>query len=147
MMRIRVISEPERGSMLRENRLSSYYEGQFFDLLREKKTFSDEASIQLLEYLHGEEAVRERWYSRVTPDGKPCLSAISQEAKYGLTVIENSRKGVYTELEEDFSELEVESRRGGSVSADSDLPLVWNAFAALDMDVLLAFRKKDFPCT
>ena len=143
-MRIRLISEPERGSMRQENRLSSYYEGHFFDLLREKGTFDDEASIQLLTYLHGEEAVTERWYSRVTPDGKPCLSAISQEAKYGLTVIENSRKGVYTEIEEDFTEFEVESRMEGSVSVDSGLPLVWNAFAALDMDILLVYRKKDF---
>ena len=144
MMRIRLISEPEWGSRRQENRLTSYDESCFFDLLREKGTFDDEASIQLLTYLHGEEAVRERWYSRVTPGGKPCLSAISQEAKYGLTVIANSRKGIYTEIEEDFTEFEVESRMEGSVSVDSGLPLVWNAFAALDMDILLVYRKKNF---
>ena len=143
-MRIRLISEPEWGSRRQENRLSSYDESCFFDLLREKGTFDDEASIQLLTYLHGAEAVAERWYSRVTPDGKPCLSAISQEAKYGLTVIANSRKGIYTEIVEDFTEFEVEARMEERVGADSGLPLVWNAFAALDMDILLVFRKKNF---
>ena len=143
-MRIRLISEPERGSMRQENRLSSYYEGHFFDLLREKGTFDDEASIQLLTYLHGEEAVTERWYSRVTPDGKPCLSAISQEAKYGLVVLEDSRNGVYTNLVKDFCAFEVEGRMNGVVGMGRDTPLVWDAFAAIDRDVLLTFRKKEF---
>lgn len=144
MIRVKLLSEPEYRKMWRtEPGCREYNESQFYDLLRKKGDFTDAESLTLLRHLHGEEAVAGKWYRRTTAGGKPCIPAISREAMYGLVVIENSRQGWYTALEQAFTDFEVEQRMGES-GGDHDNPLVWHVFAQLDMDILLTFRKKDF---
>ena len=118
MMRVRLLSEPEYRQMLREGTCREYRESNFYTLLREKGNFTDEASCSLLRTLHGDAAVEGKWYRRTTPEGKPCLPAISAEVKYGLTVIENSRQGVYTNFVEDFTPFEVQERMDGIAGAE-----------------------------
>ena len=144
MIRVKLLSEPEYHQMLQNGACREYSEGDFYELLREQGDFTDEASGQLLRTLHGNAAVEEKWYRRTTPEGMPCLPAISPEARYGLTVIANSRKGVYTNIENSFTTFEVEDRMEPTLGGDSDIPLVWDAFAAMDLDVLLVFRRKNF---
>ena len=145
MIRVRLLSEQDYLKLWQEEqRYRDYDESQFYDLLREKGDFTDEESLTLLRHLHGEAAVAGKWYCRTTPEGKPCLPAISRDAMYGLVVIENSRKGVYTPIEEAFTEFEVESRMEARFCGDHENLLVWQAFAALDMDILLTYRIKDF---
>ena len=144
MIRVRLLSEPEYREMWQESRCREYDERHFYDLLREKGDFTDEASRSLLRHLHGEAAVTGKWYARTTPEGTACLPALSPEAKYGLVVIENSRKGLYTNLCEAFAEYEVADRMNQNGADVPEIPLVWDAFAKLDMDILLLFRKKDF---
>lgn len=144
MIRVKLLSEPDYEQMCREQSCTVYRESDFFELLREKKVFSDVDSCRLLRLLHGDAAVEQRWYGLVTQEGKPCLPAISQEAKYGLTVIENSRRGVYTDIVDEFTEFQVEARMGDQSGRHGAIPLVWDAFAALEVDILLFFRKKDF---
>ena len=80
MMRVRLLSEPEYRQMLGKGTCREYREIHFYTLLREKGDFSDEASRRLLRILHGDAALEGKWYSRTTPEGKPCLPALSQEA-------------------------------------------------------------------
>ena len=144
MIRVKLLSEREYSQMLQERTCREYQTDSFYDLLRQKETFDDEDSCRLIRTLHGDNAVEGKWYRRTTPEGKPCLPAISAEVKYGLTVIENSRQGVYTNFVEDFSAFEVQERMDGIAGGRCDIPLVWDAFSALDMDVLLVYRRKDF---
>ena len=144
MIRVRLVSEPEYEKMRQERTCKEYCVDDFYDLLREKGDFTDGDSSLLLRTLHGEDAVTGKWYRRTTPPGAPCLPALSQEAKYGLVVLENSRNGVYTNLVKDLCAFEVEGRMDGAVGMRRDTPLVWDAFAAMDRDVLLTFRKKEF---
>ena len=144
MIRVRLVSEPEYEKMRQERTCKEYCVDDFYDLLREKGDFTDGDSSLLLRTLHGEDAVEGKWYRRTTPQGAPCLPALSQEAKYGLVVLENSRNGVYTNLVKDLCAFEVEGRMDGAVGMRRDTPLVWDAFAAMDRDVLLTFRKKEF---
>ena len=145
MMRVRLLSEQDFIKLCREEkRYMDYDERQFCELLREKGDFTDEESLTLLRHLHGEACVTGKWYRTVTADGRPCIPAISREAMYGLVVIENSRKGLYTPIKEDLSAFEGESRRGRTVGDDCVAPVVWKAFEELGMDILLTFRKKDF---
>lgn len=144
MMRVRLLSEPEFRQMLQEGTCREYRDSNFYTLLREKGDFTDEASCCLLRALHGDDAVEGKWYSRTTPEGKPCLPAISPEAQYGLVVVENSRNEIYTPIDNRFSAFEVQRRMESRASSRCSIPLVWDAFAALDMDILLVFRKKDF---
>lgn len=144
MMRVRLLSEPEYRQMLREGTCREYRESNFYTLMREKGDFTDEASCRLLRTLHGDAAVEGKWYSRTTPEGKPCLPALSPEAQYGLVVVENSRNGIYTPIDNRFCVFETQRRMEGRASSHCGIPLVWDAFAAMDMDILLVFRKKDF---
>ncbi|MBR5488741.1 MAG: hypothetical protein IKV72_03480, partial [Firmicutes bacterium] len=144
MIRVRLLTEPEYRTLWRtEPGFREYKERHFYDLLREKGDFTDAESLALLRHLHGEQAVQEKWYRRTTADGKPCIPAISREAMYGLVVIENSRHGRYTPLEEAFSDFEVEQRMEERMG-DHDNPVVWQAFAQMDIDILLTYRIKDF---
>ena len=147
MIRVKLLTEPAYHDLCwKEKRCRTYAPSAFYDLLREKGAFTDPESIALLRHLHGETAVTEKWYARTTTDGNPCISAISPEAMYGLVVIENSRNGLYTELEDAFTEFEVgirmDARSGGY--RHQRYPLVWTAFANLEMEILLTFRIKDF---
>ena len=144
MIRVRLLTEPEYRALLREKPgYRDYSESQFYHLLREKGDFTDVESLSLLCHLHGEEAVTGKWYRRTTADGKPCIPAISREAMYGLVVIQNSRQGRYTPLLETFTDYEVQERMEDHAMSDHVNPLVWQAFAQLDMDILLTFRLKD----
>lgn len=144
MIRVRLLTEPEYRALLREKPdYRDYTESRFYDLLREKGDFTDAESLALIRHLHGEEAVTGKWYCRTTADGKPCIPAISREAMYGLVVIENSRQGRYTPLLEAFTDYEVQERMEDNAMGDHVNPLVWQAFARLDMDILLTFRLKD----
>jgi len=145
MIRVKLLSEPEYRALVRERTAySEYHESQFYHLLREKGDFTDAESLAILRHLHGEEAVTGKWYRRTTAEGAPCIPAISSEAKYGLVVLENSRRGCYTPIVEAFTDFEVEYRMEESIGGTPVNPLVWQAFAKLDTDILLTFRKKDF---
>lgn len=145
MIRVRLLSEPEYRAMWQTDPgFREYNESQFYDLLREKGDFTDQESLALLRHLHGEQAVAEKWYRRTTSEGRPCIPAISPEAMYGLVVIENSRQGRYTPIEDAFAAFAVEQRMEQNSMGDPDIPLVWQVFAQLDMDILLTYRKKDF---
>jgi len=145
MIRVRLLTEPEYQTLCRDpRRYRDYSENQFYDLLREKGDFTDMESLFLLRHLHGEEAVTGKWYRRTTADGSPCLPAISPEAMYGLVVLSNSRQGRYTPIVDAFTAFEAECRMEEAVGGEHSIPLVWQAFARLDTDILLTFRKKDF---
>lgn len=168
MIRIKLLSEPEYKQALRriEHREPEYEKvlqgkeyceywkgefysrwGNFYHLLEEKGEFTDEASCAFLRYLHGEVAVREKLYSCVTPEGKARMPAISEEAQYGLVVIENSRRGFYTSFEPQVTEGNVHSLLQHVWEGPHPCPSVWEALASLDMDILLVFRQKDLsPC-
>lgn len=142
MMRVRLLSEPELCQM--GQKCADYCPSQYFDLLREKGDFNDPDSLLLLKTLHGDEAVEGKWYRRENRAGEPCLPAISPEAMYGLVVLENSRKGIYTIIPEEFTEDETEYRMERAAGRNRTWPLVWDAFAAMEREVLLAFRRKNF---
>jgi len=145
MIRVKLLSEPEYRALQKAQAVCSDYDAsQFYDLLRSKGEFTDAESLTLLRHLHGEEAAAGKWYRRTTADGTPCLPAISPEAMYGLVVIENSRNGRYTPMAGAFTAIETEIRMEESLGGSPVSPLVWQAFAQLDMDILLVFRKKDF---
>lgn len=145
MIRVRLLKEPEFRRMLREGTCAVYGEWQFARLLDKGRDFSDEASRALLRTLHGE-AMADKCCRRVTQAGKPCLPALSSEAKYGLTALANSADGVYTIMEERFFPYETGVRidRVGKFR-NCGYPMIWDVFAALDRDVLLALRAKDIP--
>ena len=145
MIRVKLLTEKAYKAMNAVRcRCREYDESHFYELLRQKVDFTDQESLALLRHLHGEAAVAGKWYRRTTADGKPCIPAISQEAKYGLVVIENSRNGIYTPIEEAFSSFDVGERMDDCMNDDHDNPLVWTAFAGMDMDILLTYRIKDF---
>lgn len=148
MIRVRLLSEREHRQLWRSDMgYRDYEESQFYDLLREKGDFTDAESLALLRHLHGDEAVTGKWYHRTTTDGKACLPAISREAMYGLVVIENSRKGIYTPMEDAFTDFEVEQRMEHNRMGGDVIPTVWQVFEQLDIDVLLTYRMKDFSFT
>ena len=145
MIRVRLLKEPEYRRMLREGTCAVYGEHQFCRLLDEGRDFFDEASRTLLRTLHGE-AMADKCCWRVTQAGKPCLPALSSEAKYGLTALANSADGVYTIMEARFFPYEtgVRINRMGKFR-NCGYPMLWDVFAALDQDVLFALRAKDIP--
>ena len=145
MIRVRLLKEPEFRRMLREGTCAVYGERQFARLLDEGRDFSDEASRALLRTLHGE-AMADKCCRRVTQAGKPCLPALSSEAKYGLTALANSADGVYTIMEERFFPYETGARLDHvGKFRNYGYPMLWDVFAALDQDVLFALRAKDIP--
>ena len=145
MIRVRLIKEPEYRQMLRERTCAAYEERQFARLLDEGRDFSDEASRTLLRTLHGD-AMADKCCQRVTQAGKPCLLALSSEAKYGLTVLAHTADGVYTIMEARFFPYETGVRLNHvGKFRNCGYPLIWDVFAALDRDVLLALRAKDIP--
>lgn len=146
MIRVKLLSEPEYSQMRKDGTCREYHEVDFYKLLQEQGDFSDEASCHLLRTLHGDAAVEGKWYRCITPEGKPCLPAISPEAKYGLTVIANSKRGVYTNLKEFLTFIEPESHMGRAWGGRTDSPLIWDAFAEMAIDILLVYRKKDLFC-
>lgn len=145
MIRVRLVSEPEYRRMLKEGICAVYGERQFARLLDQGRDFSDEASRALLRTLHGE-AMADKCCRRVTRAGKPCLPALSTEAKYGLTALANSADGVYTIMEARFFPYEtgVRINRMGKFR-NCGYPMLWDVFAALEQDVLFALRTKDIP--
>lgn len=110
-----------------------YYEEvkSFLDLLNgdaisEEKfpPFRDAESLRLIQEVDNAELVDGEWYAMVTPYGKTCLSALCSGTQYGLTVIDNSRKGLYTRY----------------------MPVgenVWKLLAELSMDILIAVTEDD----
>ena len=145
MIRVRLLKEPEYRRMLRERTCAAYEERQFARLLDEGRDFSDEASRTLLRTLHGD-AVADKCCRRVTQAGKPCLPALSSEAKYGLTVLAHTADGVYTIMEARFFPYETGARLDHvGKFRNCGYPMIWDVFAALDQDVLLALRAKDIP--
>lgn len=145
MIRVRLLKEPEYRRMLKEGTCAAYEERQFCRLLDQGRDFSDEASRALLRTLHGE-AMADKCCRRVTQAGKSCLPALSTEAKYGLTALENSADGVYTIMEARFFPYQTGSRLNHMGKfRNCGYPLIWDVFAALDRDVLFALRAKDIP--
>ena len=164
VIRIKLLSEPEYRQAMRrkEDRKAEYEEvlqgkeyheyykgdfcigsGDFYNLLMKKSEFTDEESCALLRYMHGEVAVRGKLYRGVTSDGKACMPLISEEAKYGLVLIENSRQGIYTTFEPQVTEENMYSISKYTYLDTCQCPSVWEALASLDMDIFLIFRKKD----
>lgn len=143
MIRVKLLDEKEYRA-LKNIGGRNYDPSDFFELLRQKGDFTDPESCALLCTLHGEEAVRGKWYRRTTPEGKPCLPAVSPEAQYGLVVIERSRQGLYTDIPREFQPFETMGRMERAVGSTPDVLYVWDALAELEMDILLYFRKRDF---
>lgn len=129
-------SEPKYEKVLQGKEYREYHKNDFYHLLRKKREFADEESCALLRYMHGEVAVREKLYRYVTPEGKACMPAISEETMYGLVLIENSRRGIYTSYEHEYN------RYYHFWDAEPS-PKVWDILDELGMDILLMFRKKD----
>ena len=109
-----------------DRKVRLYNENIFYSLLngdackKEKfAPFRDEESLRVITELDKATLVDGEWYAMVTPFGKTCLSALSSGAKYALTVIENSKHGIYTEF---------------SVVGDN----VWKLLSELDIDILIA---------
>lgn len=145
MIRVRLVSEPEYRRMLKEGTCAVYGERQFVRLLDQGRDFSDEASRALLRELHGD-TMADKCCRRVTQAGKPCLPALSSEAKYGLTALANSADGVYTIMEARFFPYETGARLDHvGKFRNYGYPMLWDVFAALDQDVLFALRAKDIP--
>ena len=126
MIRVRLLSDTDTNGTNRweGGETVPYEESLFYDLLREKGDFADAESLALLRHLHGEDAVTGKWYRRTTPEGRPCLPAISPEAKYGLVVIENSRKGLYTDLAVAFTDDKMQERIDDTYTGENENPTV-----------------------
>ncbi len=65
------------------------------------------------------------WYSYVSPFGRTCMSSLCGGTRYALTVIYNSRKGIYTAF--------------AGYGED-----IWQRLKSLDMDILVACRSDFF---
>lgn len=147
MIRVRMVTEPEYRDMREQVRV--YSEVDFYDLLLKggERAFQDPASQALIRGLHGTRAVEEKWCSKRTPEGKLCLPALSNEAKYGLVLLHNSAQGLYTLFDREFGEFEAMCRMEGAIGADQPKTLlVWDVLSRLEQDALIVFRKKDFDC-
>ncbi len=138
MIRVRLFSTSEmvNASVLSSSSETSYkvccYEvNSFYRILNgnawsKKKypPFRDKESIGLMKFVDGAELVENDWYSMVTYYGRTCLSALCSGTKYGLTVIANSKKGIYTTYKE--------------VGEN-----VFQYLQGLKMDILIAYKKED----
>lgn len=67
---------------------------------RDKKPpFRDEDSMRFIREIDRAEFVENDWYSVVTPFNRTCMTALCGGTQYALTVIHNSRRGIYTSVE------------------------------------------------
>ena len=137
MIRLRLCDFEDYVGTTARRILARWYtrERDFLDILNgnfweEEKfpPFRDAESAELICSIDKAEFVEGDWYSMVTPYGRTCLSALSSGTKYGLTVISNSRKGIYTDL------------TGDAGAGDN----VWEYLAGLEMDILVAYPYKEF---
>lgn len=94
------------------------------------RPYRDGLSIAFLKETYGVSFIDENDWYRVRCDGHPCnISELNDELKGGLAVLENSRKGVYTEYQ--FH------RR---YPDPAPFKQVEDFFAGLGMDVLVAYN-------
>lgn len=137
MIRLRLCDMGDYSSISGHRRIAKWYERErdFLDILNgniweEEKypPFRDAESAGLIHAIDKAEFVEGDWYSMVTQYGRTCLSALCSGAKYGLTVISNSKKGFYTDI------------TGDAGAGDN----VWEYLAGLEMDILLAYPYKEF---
>lgn len=85
--------------------------------------FRDKESAELIRTCNYSEFVEGEWYAMITEYGKTCLEACCGSVRYALTVIANSRRGIYTEL--------------GSAGDN-----VWRYLAGIEMEILIAYYPK-----
>lgn len=83
--------------------------------------FRDEDSARFIHEIDHAEFVEDDWYSIITPYNRTCLTALCGGTQYALTVINNSRYGIYT-------------------SYDGYGNDIWNRLADLSIDVLIYIR-------
>lgn len=87
----------------------------------EKPPFRDLESQMFIREIDRGELVEGDWYSYVSPYGRTCMINLCGGTKYALTVISNSRNGVYTPF-----------RPYGDD--------IWGRLQSLDMDVLIYYN-------
>ncbi len=131
MIKARIVDRSDFWNRKKGFSAAEYSENSFFrllngDALAEEKfpPFRDEESLRIIEEVDHATLVEEEWYAMVTPFGKTCLSALSGGSKYALTVIYNSRNGVYTEY----------FHAGENV---------WKILGELPMDILIAVPQSE----
>ena len=118
-------------SIRERNIASNYTERDFFWLVqgsicdKEKKPpFRDEDSLRFIREIDKAELVGgEDWYSVVTPFGRTNVTALCGGTKFSLVLINNSRHGLYTAIDE-----------GQGYGED-----IWGRLADLSTDILVAF--------
>lgn len=82
--------------------------------------FRDPESLLFIEEVDHSHLVDGDWYSYVSPSGRTCMSSFAGGTKYALTLIFNSRKGIYTSFE--------------NYGED-----IWQRLQKLEMDILVAY--------
>ena len=126
MIKYRIFDRKDIGSRVNGRLALRYSEDDFYNILNGKAwdnkkypPFRDAESVKVINEIDKAKFVKNEWYAMITPFGKTCLSALSSGSKYALTVINNSKHGIYTTY--------------GLVGSN-----VWELLAELDMDILLA---------
>lgn len=112
-------------SVLCEAPIHRYSDKDFYRLVQgyagEEKTgppFRDADSVKFIREIDKAEFVKDDWYSVVTPFGRTNMTALCGGTQYALTVIANSRRGIYTQFK----------------GYGDD---IWSRLASLSMDVLI----------
>lgn len=126
---------------LGKKRIRIYDKEDFFRIVRggigdgeEKKPFRDEDSLRFIREIdHAEFVDGDDWYSIVTPFGRTNVTALCGGTRYALTLLDNSRRGVYTDIS-----------RFGEYGGD-----IWGRLADASIDILVAYDtakiNRDFP--
>lgn len=83
--------------------------------------FRDPESLLFIREVDHGHLVDGDWYSYVSPFGRTCMSSLCGGTQYALTVIYNSRKGIYTAF----------------AGYGDD---IWQRLQSLDMDILVGFH-------
>lgn len=117
-------------SDLRKQKICIYSKENFLRIVQggiweaEKKPFRDEDSLRFIREIdHAEFVGGDDWYSIVTPFGRTNVTALCGGTRYALTLLDNSRRGIYTDI----------SRFGG-YGED-----IWGRLADVSVDIRIAY--------
>lgn len=116
---------------LGKKRIRIYDKEDFFRIVRggigdgeEKKPFRDEDSLRFIREIdHAEFVDGDDWYSIETPFGRTNVTALCGGTRYALTLLDNSRRGIYTDIS-----------RFGEYGGD-----IWGRLADVSIDILVAY--------
>jgi len=139
MIRIRFMNEDQLRDAAAAEKLHSYTADSFYSILRgdgespPAPPFRDAESLALLHRIDGAVPLENDWYSVQLPYGRSHFCALSDEVKYGLTVLSNSRKGIYTTF------VDVSEAAEDCFYSEKIRPSVWDVLGTIDMEVYIAF--------